>query len=1077
MEPNAVGKGPKPDIPARANGRFTSPRTFLSGASRRRSFLPRPGSKDGPVTSPDANTVSPDNANTKIPRPSSQRTSQPSRFSMFDAWKIAVDAEELEAAQGSPSPAPRLLRTRRDSRLKNSPKSGSDTPSDLQQRRRLLTGHSDPALDGMAGSLEGSPNHSLRRQASDGSFEEKLRRHAAAEGEHLGDSPKRNSGSFRSFLSAAGKDLVRKTSRGSLDGGGSPTQAPKAKSGSPSWLSRRRSSRKSELSNSMTEHEGTNSEQGDKLADSGHLQSGRVTPPPPEPAGVPHDRQTPANKSFAWDADADFTAGDLQISDSPPVAIGRTNTKIDEIKALEAQFGSMLSDSPKIQPKNTKIDEIKTLETQQFSDEPPRSQGANGASQDDVVENADRVLPTVQTRRPSTKGDAIVTREIESLSRRALTTTRLDELRERGASDRSRSASPELTRPVSREPRRSLSPADVGGRKFSQDMALPVQEGATRPSDPAGNAPIITTTSKTDEHAQAQVPATKNTQEPTDEAAPGRRGRRTRSDAQDILRQLSRGKSTTPPPEPPASKEQVGFNPRGREGREAIRQRRLDAIKGDARLSVGFAGLPRDSSVDSGSDKRSTFAHSDSDPIERIEGEMQLFAPLDNQSERGSLRAPSPDSDDDLLNETPRPTKPDPLMMPTPRVTGSYVDTPATVKTEKLEVGPLIHPAGAESNTTDPTQELATSVIAATEEGPSYRGRKQNGSVQRTRPSSTVSARDGKPAPRSTSVSTRQRARSLPRRRSTSLTNSARPPTVKEDLMEIQRSSNVEDSTLDDFADLLDAHQRGRPTSVAHGVKLEESDDDLLGTFDRMNRSLQTGLLGIQTAKRGIERLENEVSHVDSKRLSHHHDINVSLVCPACHGHASEGKGTVTYLQLPIPRLWNRQRGFKFTLLGLVVFLLSLWYIAESTMCFYFCKPQYCYPGQPCDWSLDDPHWGYAIPVKLDQWTTGGRGRAWVDRVRPDVADWIADMWDVATGTDITQVDTSHYSWEEKRQYRRRLAKKGLTASSLSESPEDTAKYAAWRAARLAKERAEAAREMGYDTNDEDESIDADERI
>lgn len=931
----------------------------------------------------------------------------------------------------------------------------------------------------MAGSLEASPNHSLRSQVSDGSFDEKLRRHAAAEGEHLGESPKRNSGSFRSLFSTS-KNIVRKTSRNSLDGGGPPTQASKTRSGGAAgWLSRRLSSRKSELSNSMTEHDGANSDQGDKVADQAHRQSDRTTPPP-EPAGLPHDHQTPVNKSFAWDADADFTAGDLQISDSPPVVISRTNTKIDEIKALEAQVGEMFPDNPKMQSRNTRIDEIRAAEqevAQLFPDEPPKPQGSNDATQDDNVENTDRALRTVQTRPPSTKGDAILTREIESLSRKALTTTRLDELRERDASDRSRSASPEIFRPVSREPLRSLSPAGGGARKSSQDIPLPTQEGTTRPSGPAPSAPIITTTVNTDETAQAPATLEKGSEEPTDGAASSRRGSRARSDSQEILRRLSRTTSTTPPPEPRASKEEVGITVRGREGREATRRGRLDVIKGDARLSVGFTGLPRDPSVDSGSDKRSNFAHSDSDPIERIEGEMQLFAPLDNQSERGSLRAPSLASDDDALNETPRPAKPDPLMMPTPRVTGSYVDTPATVKTEKLEVGPLIDPTGAESSTTDSTKALAAGVIAATDEGLMYRARNQNGPVQRTRPSSTVSARDGRQTSRSTSVSTQRRARSLPRRRSTSLTNSAKPPTVKEDLMEIQRSNDVEDSTLDDFADLLDAHQRERVASGPHRVKLEESDDDLLDTFDRMNRSLQTGLLGIQTAKRGIERLENEVSHVDAKRLSHHHDINVSLVCPACHGHPSEGKGTVTYLRLPVPRLWNQKRGFKFTLLGFLLFLLSLWYIAESTMCFYFCKPQYCYPGQPCNWSLDDPHWGYAIPVKLDQWTTGGKGRAWVDRVRPDVSDWIADMWDVATGTDITQVDISHYSWEEKRQYRRRLAKKGLAPSSPPESPEDAAKYAAWRAARLAKERAESAREMGYEVNDEDESIDGDERI
>ena len=89
-------------------------------------------------------------------------------------------------------------------------------------------------------------------------------------------------------------------------------------------------------------------------------------------------------------------------------------------------------------------------------------------------------------------------------------------------------------------------------------------------------------------------------------------------------------------------------------------------------------------------------APSDGDPIDRIEAEMKLFAPLDNYSERGSIKAPSlpvsddeRDEDDPCVEETPRAPRADPLTLPTPRVTGAYVETPATVKTEvPREFGP-----------------------------------------------------------------------------------------------------------------------------------------------------------------------------------------------------------------------------------------------------------------------------------------------------------------------------------------------------------------------------------------------------
>jgi hypothetical protein len=270
------------------------------------------------------------------------------------------------------------------------------------------------------------------------------------------------------------------------------------------------------------------------------------------------------------------------------------------------------------------------------------------------------------------------------------------------------------------------------------------------------------------------------------------------------------------------------------------------------------------------------------------------------------------------------------------------------------------------------------------------------------------------------------------------------------------------------------------------GIKPEPSINDKLDrekeleAYDRMSRSLETGLLGIRSAKQGIERLEGKVAHVDNTEHPQHtaHSNNLkgkSPSCPACRGSKPPADPGVTYVHLPLPRLWYRQPRFRFTLLGLSLFLLSLWYIAESWMCFRYCKPEYCYPGKPCDWSADDPVWGYAIPVKLDQWVTGGQGRSLVRRARPDAADWLADMWDAATGTDITTVDTSRYSWEQRRQHRRRLAKKGLRKPFV-ERQEDKAMFSGWRSVREASERAQTAQEMGYQV-DEDESIAGDERL
>jgi hypothetical protein len=190
--------------------------------------------------------------------------------------------------------------------------------------------------------------------------------------------------------------------------------------------------------------------------------------------------------------------------------------------------------------------------------------------------------------------------------------------------------------------------------------------------------------------------------------------------------------------------------------------------------------------------------------------------------------------------------------------------------------------------------------------------------------------------------------------------------------------------------------------------------------------------------------------------------------CSICQGQqrdASTIATTVTYVHVPLPRLWHQEPKFRFTITGMLLLALALWYLGESLMCSLYCRPTHCSSGKPCNWSPDDPLWGYSIPVKLDQWIAGGQGRAWAAGRVPDVADWLADLWDTATGTDITKVDTSSYGWSQNRQHRRRLQKKGLL-KPLVHDAEDRSKLDA---ARLAKD-------MSHDLGEND-SMSRDERL
>ena len=420
---------------------------------------------------------------------------------------------------------------------------------------------------------------------------------------------------------------------------------------------------------------------------------------------------------------------------------------------------------------------------------------------------------------------------------------------------------------------------------------------------------------------------------------------------------------------------------------------------------------------------------------------MSLFAPMENQSERGSQRALSPDFDDDeeyeAPGETPRPNRAEASKQSLPTARASTGPT-TLVKTRDMEgplgfvtvklVKDLLDAEVAGGGSTQGSDGGAHSIASS-----HARGRKLSMSPRKIK--HTLSARGDRRRDRTLLAQPYRRTKSLSQL-NIPLSNSANPPTVRDDLFEIHRTNQIEDSTLDDLADLLESKDNVQGPAYSAivvpkvGSRNEIKDgENEIEVYKRMSESLKTGLLGIRTAKQGIERLETSVFHADAKNLDQHNG-DASSVCSACQDDSPSGHNKVTYVHLPLPQLYQRQPTFKFTLFGLILFLVSLWYIGESTMCSMYCKPQYCYPGKPCNWSPDDPVWGYSIPVKLDQWVAGGRGKAFANQATLDITDWMADMWDAATGVDITKVDTSHYSWEQKRQHRRRLVNKGLIRPS-----------------------------------------------
>ncbi|KAJ4257335.1 hypothetical protein NW762_008453 [Fusarium torreyae] len=1047
---------------------------------------------------------------------------------MSDAFALAAresedDTQGSQAIDASPSPAPRAWRERRGGEDEN------------EMRQRLSQDHLDTK----------GPSRPFSRE----SFASRIPE--AKKSPEKTESPRQRSfyGKSRAGLSFGPKEPAQENNA-PVNGVKSENQTENR----PENATRRLHSGSNWLRHMPSKDDLTN--QGripalvpgiEDLLPSIENADGHVEPADPQPAA-----QTSPEKSFAWQVDDDFTAGDLQVSDSPRIRMGARPfaNRIPFDEGSEVDINSRTRVAPP-GARNTKLDEIRSREVKTGSDIPVETSRPQNTKLDEIREREEKVehqipIPDRNAPRPrNTKLDDIRQREVNGIPRRSLATLRLGEIREQNSMGRS--LSPEENRPQTsrgmipetkstteietKEPPRPKSAFEMAGERIPD---TPVTVYKSR------RASIESRAKEEDEPKDG-----------TDRARPNLSHKRT--DSRDLLRRLARATSSSPGPETesrqlpdsdkPASlplepkPDTVPTIPQpSTSNYNGLRSRQHRSNRDtDSKPTVGFAGLPRSRSTESVKSKKSM--NSETDPTDRIEAEYNLFAPADNQSEKGSVKAPSPepDSDDEKdVEATPRPPKPDPLTMPTPKVTGAYVETPATVKVEKIEVKDKQHKPKKEER---PSRQRAASFRDKRTE------RVMSGSDRDT---ASDPGTDDKLSTRTSSSGVRRRrTRSLSRRRGT-LKNSARLPTVKDDLKELQRTHHIEDSTLDDLEEVLLGRKAPSQEVEALLDKLPQNpslDDDFdfdleldtklntrtnqidpqtensdLDRLTRMNNTLKSSLYGIHTAARGIERLSDQVNIknkaaedkaaedkaaedkvVEEKlaelKIPKEEPLEQNLLdtvkpepLPEKMGVLHDNHGahtayvthpdtkTVSYIQLPVPQLYYRKPSFRLSLLGLVLLLFALWYALESAMCAKFCRPTRC-GSTPCVWSIDDPTFGNAIPVKLDQWTTGGRGRVLADQVKEEVQDWFADVKDFYYDRQITEIDINGLSFEQKRQHRRRLRKKGLVKARV-ETPEQRAKWDAWRRTRQEQERQREAREMGYDIGgDGDETIGGDTRV
>ncbi|OAA35297.1 hypothetical protein NOR_08052 [Metarhizium rileyi] len=837
-------------------------------------------------------------------------------------------------------------------------------------------------------------------------------------------------------------------------------------------------------------------------------------------------------KDFTWQVDHDFTAGDLQVSDSPRIKVGNKsnqpfanrpsildridirsparknspgtrNTTLDEIRARElnvegsnsAAHSSRASQHPR---KYTKLEEIRAREA--------------------AAEKQIPIPGRNQPRPKNTKIDEIRQREAEGLSRRAVAAARLEEIREKNA----------MTRSLSPDKGRLRSRLEDQVEMRPPARPKPVHEDA---GERVPNTPVTVFKSyrPKQENIDPDDAATSHSKEVA--------AVKPAVDERDLLRRLARAASSSPAPEAvnqraplterqkPNESDRVVTKPilAGRSTnngpKSALSSQNKDRDMESARPTVGFAGLKRMPSTESAESKRSSM-HSESDPTARIEAEAKLFAPRDDYSEPGSVRAPSPgldSGDDDVAEATPKPEKHEFLHMDTPRVTGAYVETPVTAKVDKVKE------EGEELQNIKPLKERLSQGLESSKPDTAALFRDEKTSLSwRNKDEDTAS----EPGARGDnaggdSAGKKARSRSLPRRRPP-VTNSARPPSVKEDLRELQRQHNIDDSAMDDLEEILTGRKHASPKlkQLLEGlpVKAEgEIDGELkaveeemqrmkretpedkdmsageMALFNKMSKTLRTGLSSIRTAKLGIQRLEDQVAHAEKQASTEEDEAKSTKrrkkqrtrelesangeACPQCT--ASPDSMSRTYVYMPLPRLLYTSPHLRLSWFGLVVTIALIWYTAESAMCWKYCRPAAC-TSAPCVYAYDDPTFGYALPVKLDQWSTGGNGRRLAAWVWEELQDWAANIEDAVHGRSLEDAAVDQLSGAERRQHRRRLQKRGLVKpATRAAAPDQRAKWDAWRRTRLERERSRELRDMGYEAGNgwAEDVIGGDERV
>ena len=552
-------------------------------------------------------------------------------------------------------------------------------------------------------------------------------------------------------------------------------------------------------------------------------------------------------------------------------------------------------------------------------------------------------------------------RDIDNLEKRAVTTSRLVEIRERTSLERLSRQVEGQARPQGSKRSSSRSSTELRGGRRDSRSALPAPiEGN---GEPIPDTPVV---------------VYKNSSDPSDgqkskeDQTPLQRPQHERQDSRDILQRLARATSASPASSTGGQKHEPA---------EANQKPRSENTR--------YGEVKSDHSLGPETDQSSRKTN-------RPDDHERAFRSRSRSSDR--------------IDETPQPIKPS-TRVETPQVAGAWVDNTITEKTplSSMPNGNLKTPlvTGAWVDTPLPAggrgPPMPTPNVEDDKdfilEGNEVRKLATSDLIKKLSPKS-----ENVPAIRTTS-------RPLPRSALESVLNAAKASLASQPSPHFASDSDSEDdpplhlgeSTIQSLEEIFadDTSFSSPPSPPA----LDDDDPDKgsptteLKPYSRQLSRLSSLLPSIRDARKHISQLERAVASSsqaltvskqdqpgECTEAGEFHDF--IWPCERC-GCSAAGRPPsrplslvtfnfaedMTTITIPVPRLWRWERGDwrpRLTWLGFILVVSWSWWIAEGVMCDMYCHPRYAWTMEGYGVDINSPEPPFVLEQMLWRWMSLG---------------------------------------------------------------------------------------------------------